>query len=338
MIAAGWDRQLLHVFRRSAVAGGNLFHQSWDGQQWLPGLTDWLNIGGELYSDPAVVCSGANTLDIFAEGPHHNLLHKQWFYDRWLPGPTDWEVCDEKISGTASAVSEVTEVIDLVWVDPGRHLFHKFNEGFGWTAAKGIGGQVAGAPVIVTSHVNRFDVFVRGVNNNLMHKFRDSGDWQPAGDAYENMGGHLQSDPAAAAWMAEPEVDTPGPVDVFAVGTDQHLIHKSFDGTDWWPALADWESMGGKMHDTPAALTLGRGRVNAIVAGPDDRLFFIGNNGFQWSPFWPLYVTAKGAHTTVATGPDRYVVLFVGSNDGLHHMMWDPTGWHVWEDHGGADL
>jgi hypothetical protein len=39
---------------------------------------------------------------------------------------------------------------------------------------------------------------------------------------------------------------------VFAVGIDQHLLHKAFDGAEWLPASADWENMGGKMHDTPA--------------------------------------------------------------------------------------
>jgi hypothetical protein len=225
----------------------------------------------------------------------------------------------------------------MIWVSPDKHLDHKFDDGFGWRTTKRIGGQVAGRPVVVSSHVNRFDVFVKGPNNNLLQKFMDYSDWQPAGDDYEDMGGHLQSDPAAASWGAEPEVDTPGPVDVFAVGADQHLLHKAFDGAQWLPGLADWANMGGTMHGTPAALSRGRGLVDVIVAGPDDKLFYIGNNGFQWSPFRPLYVTATGAPVAVTAGRNRMDVFYIGSDNGVHHLPYDGS-WLVWQNHGGAEL
>ncbi|MEH2385895.1 MAG: hypothetical protein V7K14_08975, partial [Nostoc sp.] len=68
----------------------------------------------------------------------------------------------------------------------------------------------------------RLDVFVRGTDNALWHKWFDGG-WS----GWESLGGILTSSPTAVSWSY-------GRIDVFARGTDNALWHQWFDGA-WRP-------------------------------------------------------------------------------------------------------
>ena len=61
---------------------------------------------------------------------------------------------------------------------------------------------------------NRLDVFVRGTDNALYHKYWNGRQWID----WENLGGVLTSAPAAVSWG-------PNRIDVFARGQNQNLIH-----------------------------------------------------------------------------------------------------------------
>jgi hypothetical protein len=60
------------------------------------------------------------------------------------------------------------------------------------------------------------DVFVRGGDNALWHKWFQNG-WS----GWESLGGYLTSSPAAASWSY-------GRIDVFVRGGDNALWHKCF--------------------------------------------------------------------------------------------------------------
>jgi hypothetical protein len=62
----------------------------------------------------------------------------------------------------------------------------------------------------------RLDLFVRGTDNALWHKWY-SGGWSN----WESLGGVLTSDPGAVSWGSDR-------IDVFVRGTDNQLWHK------WW--------------------------------------------------------------------------------------------------------
>jgi hypothetical protein len=95
--------------------------------------------------------------------------------------------------------------------------------------------------------LGRFDLFttlftIDGIER-VRHKFFE-GTWGPGGiqDSWEDLGGagpqRFWRDPAAVSWG-------PGRVDVFAVGGDERMDHKFFEGT-WGPGAldSDWESVG----------------------------------------------------------------------------------------------
>jgi hypothetical protein len=62
----------------------------------------------------------------------------------------------------------------------------------------------------------RLDVFVRGSDNALWHRWYD-GSWS----AWESLGGHLTSDPTAASWGRDR-------IDVFARFPDNGLWNRSY--------------------------------------------------------------------------------------------------------------
>lgn len=76
-------------------------------------------------------------------------------------------------------------------------------------------GPFKGAPAVSSWGRNQLDVFVRGADGQLWHKYYD-GRWS----RWEGLdaGLALASSPAAAAWG-------PGRLDVFARGADGNLWH-----------------------------------------------------------------------------------------------------------------
>jgi hypothetical protein len=77
---ATWGPDRIDVVVGSVNADGNtfgIFHKAWDGTQWIPGQTNWENLGGAATKVPPVAVSwGPGRLDIFAVGPNSNLFHK----------------------------------------------------------------------------------------------------------------------------------------------------------------------------------------------------------------------------------------------------------------------
>ena len=108
----------------------------------------------------------------------------------------------------------------------------------GWES---LGGILTSEPVAVAWGENRLDVFVRGTDTALWHKWWDGNNWGPSVTDWESLGGILTSEPVAVAW-AENRLD------VFVRGTDSALWHKWWDGNNWGPSVTDWESLGGVIH------------------------------------------------------------------------------------------
>jgi hypothetical protein len=85
-------------------------------------------------------------------------------------------------------------------------------------------------PTVSSWGDNRLDVFVRGTDNALWHKWWDGSSWS---SGWESLGGVLTSAPGAVSWGYNR-------IDVFVKGTDNALWHKWWDGSSW----SGWESLG----------------------------------------------------------------------------------------------
>jgi hypothetical protein len=94
-------------------------------------------------------------------------------------------------------------------------------------------------PVAVTAWgSNRLDVFVRGTDRALYHKWWNGSSWGPSLTGYEYMDGVIEGSPEVVSWG-------PNRLDVFVVGTDRALYHKWWNGSSWGPSLTGYEYMGG---------------------------------------------------------------------------------------------
>lgn len=94
--------------------------------------------------------------------------------------------------------------------------------GSGLSEWESLGGELTSGPDVCSWAGGRLDVFARGPDNTLWHKWFDNG-WSE----WESLGGILTSDPTAVSWSQ-------GRIDVFTRGPDDALWHKWFDG-EWRP-------------------------------------------------------------------------------------------------------
>ena len=88
---------------------------------------------------------------------------------------------------------------------------------------------MSSGPAVAAWGSNRLDVFVRGTDAALWHKWWDGSKW----NTWESLGGNLNSAPAAASWGS-------GRLDVLVRGNDGALWQKYYE--NGW---SSWSSLGG---------------------------------------------------------------------------------------------
>jgi glucose/arabinose dehydrogenase len=183
----------------------------------------------------------------------------------------------------------------------------------------GLGGQglVASGPAVTAWSAGRLDVFVRGTDGQLWHKWYQGG-WS----GWEALGGLITDGPAAAAWSA-------GRLDVFVRGTDGQLWHKWYQG-GW----SGWEALGGLITDGPAAAAWSAGRLDVFVRGTDGQLWHKWYQG-GWSGWEALGGLITDGPGVASWGPGRLDVVVRGANGaGVHR--WFDGAWSGWENLGGV--
>src|SRR5690349_3522301 len=105
----------------------------------------------------------------------------------------------------------------------------------------------------------RLDVFGLGPDFGM----RQQTLWQgvaPPTQEWTNLGGSFISAPTAAAAFGEKRID------VFGVGQDRAMYHKTWDGEVW---TGEWERLGGIFSSDASAVSWGVGRLDLFVRGAD---------------------------------------------------------------------
>jgi glycosyltransferase involved in cell wall biosynthesis len=174
-----------------------------------------------------------------------------------------------------------------------------------WSRWEPLGGVLTSGPGACSWSPGRVDVFVRGTDNALWHKWF-SGGWS----GWESLGGVLTSDPAAVSWGANR-------IDVFVRGTDNALWHKWFSG-GW----SGWESLGGVLTSGPGACSWSSGRLDVFVRGTDNALSHKWFSG-GWSGWESLGGVLTSDPAAVSWGADRIDVFVRGTDNALWHKWWD---------------
>jgi hypothetical protein len=203
----------------------------------------WESLGGILTSGPGVSSWDENRLDVFVISSDNALWHK------WYDGNSDrWG-------------SNVNAHWESLGKPPGINLTSN-------------PAAVSWRLIAVSSSINRerrIDVFVRGSDNALWHKWYDgnSDRWGSNVNAHwESLGGILTSGPGVSSWWKDR-------LDVFVRGGDNILWHKTHRHGGGWLYYEPLGGgiLGGRIDSDPAAVSWGNRRIDVFVRGSDNTLW-----------------------------------------------------------------
>jgi hypothetical protein len=236
--------------------------------------------------------------------------------------------------------------------------------GLGRQASTAIASD-AYAPAATQWSDSRVDVFVRGRDNNIYHRYFLNGwsawEWlgsppggaqsapaatQPGSDIYSlfvrGRDGlyHKYWNPSTGTWVGWGLVPNTGNIvsapaatygrdpnpDVFYTGTDGSVYHVFWDPTAGWSTPG---SLGGAVLGAPGASTSGAGVLNVFVRGTDNHVYHKYSPGpFQWIG-WGGVPNSTTTDSPGASGTaDSFSVWFRGTDGGEWNSYWtSTTGW-----------
>jgi N-acetylmuramoyl-L-alanine amidase/Fibronectin type III domain len=120
-------------------------------------------------------------------------------------------------------------------------------------------------------------------------------------------------------------------LDVVAVGSDNALWHRSWNGTEW----AAWESLGGVITGSPS-IVASTNRLDVFGRGADGALwhrFWDGSGWHAWERLGGALIRTSGVD---ATWSGAQLHVFVrGLDSALWHRWWNGSVWQPWESLGG---
>ncbi len=175
-----------------------------------------------------------------------------------------------------------------------------------WGTWESLGGLLSSSADVCSWAPGRLDVFTRGTDNALWHRWYDGSSWS----GWESLGGAITSDPAAVSWG-------PGRIDVFARGTDYQPHHKWYDGG--WSGWESLEIMG--LGGGADASSWGPGRLDVFVRGSDNALWHRWYEG-GWSGWESLGGRLTSDPTAVSWGRDRIDVFGRFPDNALWHRCY----------------
>lgn len=177
-------------------------------------------------------------------------------------------------------------------------------------------------PASVSWANGRIDIFIRGTDNALWHKWFQGG-WSN----WESLGGTLGSSPTVSSWA-------PGRLDVFATNGSGVPIHKWYEG-GW----SNWETFDGvaASGSSPAAASWSYGRIDLFVRGTNNALWhkwFGVSSG--WSGWAPLGGILSGSPSVSTRTPGQLDVFAADTNGAVVHKFYAFPGWSEWGYPGGT--
>ncbi|MBJ7598359.1 MAG: hypothetical protein JF922_09780 [Candidatus Dormibacteraeota bacterium] len=185
-----------------------------------------------------------------------------------------------------------------------------------------LGGALSGGPGAAAWASNRLDVFGRGTDSGLWHRWWNGSAW----GGWESIGGVLAAGtaPAAVSWSF-------GRLDVVVQGSDGAVWHTWFEGNSW----GGWESLGGHVTSSPSVASWGSGRLDVLARGDDNGLWHRWFDRGVWSSWEPLGGGLAAAPGATGRGPGALDVFVKGTDGQLWHLWWGASGWWGWEGLGG---
>jgi hypothetical protein len=290
-----------------------------NGASW----SAWNSLGAPnglpLAGTPAAVSDGAEHIYVMAVAPipGSNLYSGVWYntayshgasWNGWalVPGQNTPLICTNPPNNCFAPISSPSLSswgagrVDLFVTGLGDNsqgqIIHTWADNDLWSGtwdalgAPGAGLMPNEAPAAISWAPGRIDLFVRGRDNALYHKWFDNGwsaDWQ-------YLGGILTSPPVAASYWGFTG-------DVFVRGTDGHLYDNQVNSNVWtgWADVGCCLSGDDNVVNAVAATSLASGSLDVFVIGTDHTLWRKTNTrSVGWSP-WQL-VDGSDYYTNIA--------------------------------------
>jgi hypothetical protein len=310
--------------------------------QMVSGIADHGDSGGPLLCNDRIAAVVFNHTD--GDWPQHTVENYTTIDPSWIRSNAKVSPVDDDPAVTT--VSWEPNRLDTFKRGANGEVFHKRWDGVGWAPSnlgwESLGGATVGTPEVVSWGPNRLDVFVRDSALSIAHKWWDGLGWGPSNAGYEFLGA-----PSGATFTSHPSAVSWGinRLDVFAVGSDGLLYHKSFNGAGWSPSNTGWESLGGGLSGPVKAVSWEANRLDVFAAGTDRVLRHKWFTPAGWAPSstgWEsLGGTVSGTPDVVTQQPNSLdVFIRNASNGAVFHKSWDGVGWRPsttgYEDLGGA--
>jgi hypothetical protein len=183
-----------------------------------------------------------------------------------------------------------------------------------WEAVGSLGGIHTSPPAVIANADGRIEVFARGSDNALYHKWQVSvgssfSDW-------ESLGGWHTSPPAVGR-------NADGKIEVFAVGTGHALYRRTQQATGW----GGWQNLGGSLSDdAPAVIKNSAGQLEIFAIGTDGRLYRAVQSA---AGSFGSFVALGGSHTgpvIASRNIDGRLEVFTRSGGQIFHTWQSSPG------------
>jgi len=227
-----------------------------------------------------------------------------------------------------------------------KQFYHKYETREGdWSDWDSLGGVFKGGPSVVRSSDGRLQVFGRGSDNQIWHRYQAEPNAEKLWTQWLPLGSKFASDPVAV-------LSSEGFVHIFAKGADGSLAHKTQYTNNTLFIWTEWTSLGGSLTSQPAVMLDAEGLIHIFVRGPDRALWHKHQIGGQepryvkWSEWQSLGgVLASAPRVPIALNTVNLLEIFVRASD---KAFWHrsqvaslPPGerevsWNEWQSLGGV--
>jgi Repeat of unknown function (DUF346) len=202
--------------------------------------------------------------------------------------------------------NEITEATDAMAV----HVAPRIAPPPSWHPAESLGGTFTSDLDVASWGPGRLDIFGRGAENALWHKWWNGVTWGP----WEYMGGNLASGPSAVSWGNNR-------IDVVARATDNTILHW------WWDGAWHSDNLGGNIASNPDISSWGPGRLDIFGRGPENALWHRAYDG-AYFPWENLGGNVAGGPGAVSWAPGRMDIAIRNPSGSIAHWYW-LSGWHT---------
>ena len=180
------------------------------------------------------------------------------------------------------------------------------------------------------------------VGSQVFHKAWTGDSWDPPDfNQWDLLGGFLDRTPAIVCWGENR-------LDIFGLSfnlANAPMLHKAWDGRQWLPSHAGWDTLGGSFLQSPAVASWGHDRLDIFGVGSDGAMMLHKAwDGARWLPspldWQPLGAASPMQPAVASRAPSRLDIVAVGFDHRMLHKAWDGSQWlpsqFDWDPLGGA--